>query len=66
MPDRKFIKSANITTVQSRVALEDRTLRNGHKGGVLWFTGLSGSGKSTLATELERRLFNIGGHVRCC
>ncbi len=63
MPDRNFIKSANITAVQSQVALEDRTLRNGHKGGVLWFTGLSGSGKSTLATELERRLFNIGYNV---
>lgn len=63
MSDRKSIKSTNITAVESRVALEDRTLRNEHKGGVLWFTGLSGSGKSTLAIELERRLFNIGYNV---
>ena len=63
MSDQKFIKSANIVTVESQIATEDRTSRNGHKGGVLWFTGLSGSGKSTLATELERRLFNAGYNV---
>lgn len=28
----------------------------GHRGAVLWLTGLSGAGKSTLATALERRL----------
>lgn len=57
------IKSTNITAVESRVTLRDRIERSGHRGGVLWFTGLSGSGKSTLATELERRLFNIGYNV---
>jgi bifunctional enzyme CysN/CysC len=34
--------------------------RNGHRGGVLWFTGLSGAGKSTLAIAAERRLFALG------
>ena len=63
MSDRKFIKSTNIVTVESQIAREDRIVRNGHKGGVLWFTGLSGSGKSILATELERRLFNAGYNV---
>lgn len=57
------IKSTNITAVESRVTLQDRIIRSGHSGGVLWFTGLSGSGKSTLAIELERRLFNIGYNV---
>ena len=57
------IKSTNITAVESRVTLRDRIKRSGHRGGVLWFTGLSGSGKSTLAIELERRLFNIGYNV---
>ena len=57
------IKSTNITAVESRVTLRDRIERSGHRGGVLWFTGLSGSGKSTLATEHERRLFNIGYNV---
>lgn len=36
---------------------------NGHKGKVLWFTGLSGSGKSTLAAETEKQLFQRG--IRC-
>jgi adenylylsulfate kinase len=31
--------------------------RNGHKGAVLWLTGLSGAGKSTLAKALEHKLF---------
>ncbi|MCK5572889.1 MAG: adenylyl-sulfate kinase, partial [Bacteroidetes bacterium] len=35
----------------------------GHKGVVLWYTGLSGSGKSTLAIEVERLLFERGYHT---
>ncbi len=42
---------------------EQRALRNGHSGCVVWLTGLSGSGKSTIAIELERQLFNLGGQV---
>nr|BFD66479.1 sulfate adenylyltransferase subunit CysN [Bdellovibrio sp. HAGR004] len=34
----------------------DRERLNGHKGKVIWFTGLSGSGKSTLANALEKEL----------
>ena len=45
----------------------------GHRGAVVWFTGLSGSGKSTLAIALERRLsargilcrILDGDNVRC-
>jgi len=47
----------------SRVDLSARWGRHGHRGGVLWFTGLSGSGKSTLATELEAVLFRRGYQV---
>lgn len=36
--------------------------RNGHKGLVIWFTGLSGSGKSTLANEFNSYLFQQGKH----
>jgi len=54
------VKSSNITTVAHRVPEEDRWHKNGHRGGVLWFTGLSGSGKTTLAFELEQRLFATG------
>ncbi len=57
------IKSQNITAVAHRVSAAERVRVNGHKGGVLWFTGLSGSGKTTLAFELEQRLFAKGYQV---
>lgn len=33
---------------------------NGHKGAVLWFTGLSGAGKTTLARNVEEELIKQG------
>lgn len=36
---------------------------NGHKGGVVWFTGLPGSGKTTLANEVEKEMLQCG--IRC-
>jgi bifunctional enzyme CysN/CysC len=65
-PDQRELitrRATNITMVGHGVAREARAVRNGHKGGVLWFTGLSGSGKSTLALALEARLFAKGYHV---
>jgi bifunctional enzyme CysN/CysC len=56
-------KSENIYWSHGKVTGEQRALRNGHLGRVVWLTGLSGSGKSTIATELERELFNMGKHV---
>ncbi|MGH8741574.1 MAG: adenylyl-sulfate kinase [Burkholderiales bacterium] len=56
-------QTANLFTVQHRVLAEDRARRNGHHGGILWFTGLSGAGKTTLAVELERLLFAQRYHV---
>ncbi|MDA1097555.1 MAG: adenylyl-sulfate kinase [Proteobacteria bacterium] len=53
-------RSSNIQRVAHDVTAENRERRNGHKGGVLWFTGLSGAGKSTVAVAVERRLFNLG------
>ena len=50
-------------TIKSRVSGQERQERAGHRGGVLWFTGLSGAGKSTLAIELERQLFANGYSV---
>ncbi len=38
----------------------DRERLAGHRGGVVWFTGLSGSGKTTLARLLDRRLYAEG------
>ncbi len=42
------------------IQLAERQHRHGHRGGVLWFTGLSGSGKSTLSSALARALFDRG------
>ena len=53
-------RASNITQVMHDITDADRARRNGHKGGVLWFTGLSGAGKSTLAAATERRLFGLG------
>jgi len=53
-------KSENLFSVQSRIDRHSRAVQNGHKGGVLWLTGLSASGKSTLALALEQRLFERG------
>ncbi len=56
-------KSSNIYWSRGKVTSLQRELRNGHRGCVIWLTGLSSSGKSTIATELERELFNLGRHV---
>lgn len=53
----------DVFTVQHRVSGADRARANGHRGGILWFTGLSGAGKSTLAIELEKALFGRGYQV---
>ncbi len=45
------------------LALAEREQLNGHKGAVLWLTGLSGSGKSTIAKLLERKLFERRVHT---
>ncbi len=53
-------RSTNITWHKPLVTQADRERRNGHKGAVIWLTGLPSSGKSTLAHEVERRLFERG------
>ena len=53
-------RATNITRVSHGISGEKRERRNGHKGGVLWLTGLSGAGKSTLAVALEERLYGLG------
>ncbi|MBL6957378.1 MAG: adenylyl-sulfate kinase [Rhodospirillales bacterium] len=57
------IKSTNIFSVEHRVAATERQETNGHRGGILWLTGLSGSGKTTLGLELERHLHLKGYQV---
>ena len=50
----------NVFWQRGSVSREDREARRGHRGCVLWFTGLSASGKSTLAQWVEQRLFEEG------
>ena len=45
------------------ISQADREKLNGHKGLLIWFTGLSGSGKSTVANLLERKLYEKGIHT---
>ncbi|MFX4827809.1 hypothetical protein ABTB65_18790, partial [Acinetobacter baumannii] len=35
--------SADLTRVEAPVTAAERSQRNGHRGGVIWMTGLSGS-----------------------
>ena len=48
--------STNLTKHSFTVSRKKREQICGHKGKVLWFTGLSGSGKSTLANALDEKL----------
>ncbi|NJC99239.1 adenylyl-sulfate kinase [Candidatus Erwinia dacicola] len=50
----------NVVWHAHAVSREERESQHGHKGVVLWFTGLSGSGKSTVAGALEQALHHIG------
>ncbi len=48
--------TSNIIWHKHIIKREDREKLNGHRGFVLWFTGLSGSGKSSIAGLLEAEL----------
>jgi bifunctional enzyme CysN/CysC len=61
--DRAPSRSSNISWAEGQVSLRERIERSGHRGLVVWFTGLSGAGKSTLAYALERELFDRQMHV---
>lgn len=53
----------NLTPTETHVSRAERERRVGHRGGVIWLTGLSGSGKSTVAGLAERALFDRGWAV---
>ncbi|PKB86288.1 adenylyl-sulfate kinase [Ewingella americana] len=59
LPDAN-LKDENVVWHPHAVTRADREQKHGHKGVVLWFTGLSGSGKSTVAGALEQALHAIG------
>ena len=53
-------RAQNVHRQALSITREDRERLNGHKGKVIWFTGLSGSGKSTIANALEKELHALG------
>ncbi len=53
-------RAQNIHLQSLSITKELREKINGHKGQVLWLTGLSGSGKSTIANALEKELYAQG------
>ncbi len=59
-------KSSNVVWHSGHVTRAERERLNGHRGVVLWFTGLSGSGKSTIAYAVESRLHQLGCHTYVC
>lgn len=48
--------STNVVWHHATVNRVRREMLNGHRGAIIWFTGLSGSGKSTLAHAVEEFL----------
>ena len=53
-------KATNIVWHPGAVTRGDREKLNGHRGCIVWLTGLSGSGKSTIAVDLEKHLWTRG------
>jgi bifunctional enzyme CysN/CysC len=51
------VADAGVNADVSQVARGERHLRHGHRGAVVWLTGVPGSGKTTFAKSLERQLF---------
>ncbi len=52
--------SNNVVWHHATVTRARREEQNGHRGAIIWFTGLSGSGKSTLAHTVEETLHQQG------
>ena len=56
----KISNNNNVTWFNGYVSREDREKLHGHKGALVWFTGLSASGKSTIAHLVEKELHRRG------
>jgi len=52
--------SPNVVWHHATVTRERREKLQGHRGAVLWFTGLPSAGKSTVAHATEERLHQLG------
>jgi adenylylsulfate kinase len=57
------MKRNDLIWHHATVTRERREKLNGHRGAVVWFTGLSGSGKSTVAHMVEEQLHRMGCHT---
>ena len=57
-----MMNDTNVTWHEHEVSRSSRESLNGHRGCVIWFTGLSGSGKSTIANALDHKLHQWGMH----
>lgn len=55
-------RAQNLHPTATTIDSQRRSQLMGHKGKVIWLTGLSGSGKSTIADALESRLHGMGIH----
>ena len=56
-------QATNIKWHTTAVSRADREGLNGHRGALLWFTGLSGAGKSTVANAVDQQLFERQQHT---
>ena len=56
-------KATNVTWHDHSVTRDERCKLMGHKGCILWFTGLSACGKSTIANAVDRKLHDSGVHT---
>lgn len=56
-------KATNVHWHEHSVSKDDRCKLTGHKGAILWFTGLSASGKSTVANTVDHKLHAQGIHT---
>ena len=65
MKEQDQTNSTNIKWHNLTIDREKLEKMRGHKGMVIWFTGLSGSGKSTLANALNEVLYLDGFRLMC-
>ena len=56
-------RSENIHIQNLTINKKLREKLSGHKGLVVWLTGISGSGKSTIANALEKNLYSKGNRT---
>jgi bifunctional enzyme CysN/CysC len=56
-------RSQNVHWQALDVDRAARATLKGHRGRVIWLTGLSGSGKSTIANMVEKKLHAMGRHT---